>query len=385
VARKRLYDTNVFRLVDLQPVPTGEPVNGVQQVKALVKVDEYPEWSVRYGFQLEGERQANLDEFTSTRNAGVVGEVRNPNLFGRALTGGLFGMYQRDRRDATMFLGTSRLFGWSARSTLYGFFSRDRLRSLTNASEILAISDLEGVSVDQRWRPKGFQIVYGYRFERNHTFDPEPDPVLPSIDGIANIAKLSGALVLDRRDDPINSRKGWFSSASFDQSAAFLGSDRNNRKLLMQQFVFVPMGRLVLASRAQLGFAFGRDPLAFSDRFRAGGATSVRGYAEEGLGPRDPDTGLPIGGDRLVILNQEARFHMFKWSKKVGFDGVFFADAGNIFAKHDDWGALKLGYGFGLRFDTPVGLLRFDVGFPSSPLTPGGRGFRWHSGFGHIF
>ena len=108
LARKRLYDTNVFRLVDIQPVPVGDPVNGVQQVKAVVTVEEYPQWSVRYGFQLEGERQAELDEFTSTRNAGVVGEVRNPNLFGRALTGGVFGMYQRDqpgrvgvRRDVT--------------------------------------------------------------------------------------------------------------------------------------------------------------------------------------------------------------------------------------------------------------------------------------------
>ena len=79
---------------------------------------------------------------------------------------------------------------------------------------------------------------------------------------VANIAKLSEAVVWDRRDDPINSRKGTFSSISFDQSASFLGSDHQNRKLLMQQFLFVPLGKLVLASRAQIGFAYGRDPLA---------------------------------------------------------------------------------------------------------------------------
>ena len=120
---------------------------------------------------------------------------------------------------------------------------------------------------------------------------------------------------MDRRDDPINSRKGTFSSVSFDQSAPFLGSDVQNRKLLMQQFLFVPLGRLVLASRVQVGFAYGRDPLALSDRFRAGGATSVRGYGEESLGPRDPD-GLPIGGDRLMILNQEVRFPMYRWVER---------------------------------------------------------------------
>lgn len=391
LARKRLYDTNVFRLVDIQPVPVGDAVNGVQPVKAIVTVEEYPQWSFRYGFQLEGERQANIDEFTSTGNLGVVSELRNPNLFGRALTGGVFGMYQRDRQDASVFVATSRLLGWRARSTLYSFFARDRVRDLTGA-DIVAITDREGVSADQRWRPRGFQVVYGYRFERNHTFDPEPgnDP-LP-FDIVVNIAKLSTAVLFDRRDDPINSRKGTFSSISFDQAALFLGSDLNNRKLLMQQYVFVPLGKLVLASRVQLGFAFGRDGLSFTDRFRAGGASSVRGYGEESLGPRDA-TGIPSGGERLLIVNQEARFPMFRFSKQFGANGVVFVDGGNIWCRPSvetttacaSGNSLKLGYGFGLRLDTPVGLLRGDVGFPRSRVAAGSRSMRFYFGFGHIF
>jgi outer membrane protein insertion porin family len=379
LARKRLYDTNVFRLVDIQPVALGEAVNGVQPVKAVVSVEEYPAWSVRYGFQLEGERQAELDEFTSTRNAGMVGEVRNPNLFGRALTGGVFGMYQRDRRDATVFLATSRLFGWRARSTLYGFFRRDRFRD-PETSEVSYFTNREGFSADQRWKTRGFQIVYGYRFERTHTVIPSTGNDVSPFDIVINLARLSSAVLLDRRDDPINSRKGTFSSISFDQSALFLGSDLNNRKLLMQQFVFVPFGRrLVLASRVQAGLAFGRDPLSTVDRFEAGGATSVRGYGEASLGPRDLSTGLPGGGDRLLVLNQEARFPMFRWA-----NGVVFVDAGNISAKGEPWSGLKVGYGVGLRFDTPVGLIRGDVGFPSNRSTES-RSRRFYFGFGHIF
>jgi len=243
---------------------------------------------------------------------------------------------------------------------------------------VLLLTKQKGVSADQRWKFKGFQFVYGYRFEREHLVDPRTANDFIPFDTITNIAKLSEAFVWDRRDDPFNSRKGTFSAVSFDQSAAFLGSDKQNRKLLMQQFLFVPLGKLVLASRAQIGFAYGRDPLAFSDRFRAGGATSVRGYSEEGLGPRDTD-GLPIGGDRLVILNQEARFPMYGW-----VNGVVFLDAGNIFAKGQDWNGLQLGAGFGLRLDTPVGLLRGDVGFPRSDVI-GSRKARFYFGFGHIF
>jgi outer membrane protein insertion porin family len=379
LARKRLYDTNVFRLVDIQTVPVGETVDGVQPVKAVVTVEEYPAWSFRYGFQLEGERRAELDEFTSSRNAGVVSELRTPNLFGRALTGGVFGMYQRDRQDASLFVATSRLFGWSARSTLYSFFSRDRVRN--DDGDISSITDQQGISADQRWRTRGMQIIYGYRFERNHTTIPDSLDDFVPFDIVADLAKVSSAVLFDRRDDPINARRGTFSSLSFDYASTRLGSDVSNRKLLAQQFVFVPVRRLVLASRVLAGYAFGRDPLQFADRFRAGGATSVRGYGEDGLGPLDAN-GLPIG-DRLLVLNQEARFPIYRWA-----NGVVFADAGNIFAPGEtlSWGELKVGVGFGLRFDTPVGLIRGDVGFPQSSLETGrSTRTRWYVGFGHIF
>ncbi len=77
-ARKRLYDTNVFRQVDIQTVPMGEVVDGVQPVKAQVSVVEYPAWALRYGTQLEGERQDDIEEFTSTRNLGLVGGNQEP-------------------------------------------------------------------------------------------------------------------------------------------------------------------------------------------------------------------------------------------------------------------------------------------------------------------
>lgn len=379
-ARKRLYDTNVFRQVEIQAVPEGGAVDGVQLVRADVTVAEYPAWSFRYGAQMETERRA-LEDLTSTRNLGAVAEVKNPNLFGRALTGGLFGRYELQRQDGTLLLATSRLFGWRARTSLYGFVSRDRIKDTGDV--LAAVTDREGVSVDQRWRVGGFQVVYGYRFERNRTFDPDPAASDPfPLDFIVNLARLSGAVLFDRRDDPLNSRKGTFTSVSWDHAALWLGSDVSNRKLLMQQYAFVPVGpRVVLASRVQSGFVFGRDDLLPSDRFLAGGATTVRGYTEDSLGPRG-FLGLPTGGETLVVLNQEVRFPIYRWVHGVGF-----VDAGNIAGKGDSaWKGLKVGYGVGLRFDTPVGLLRVDFGIPKGPAsTTGSTTGRWYFGFGHIF
>ena len=383
-ARKRLYDTNVFRLVDIQPVPVGDEVDGVQPVKAQVTVEEFPEWQFRYGLQLEGERDPSIDEFASSRAAGAVAEIKNPNLFGRALTGGAFGMYQYDRRDATVFLSTSRLFGWRARTNLYGFYSRDRIRD-DAGEEILAITDIQGISADQRWRRRGIQLVYGYRFQRGRTFDPEPGNDPSPLDFISNVASLTGAVLFDRRDDPLASRKGTFSSISYDQSSLWLGSDVRNRKVLAQQYLFVPLGKMVLASRLQLGKKFGIDDLFSQDRFRAGGATTVRGYREDGLGEVDFE-GVPTGGDGLIVLNQEIRFPLFRWMNGVGF-----VDAGNVLAKGEKlgFGGIKVGYGFGLRLDTPVGLLRADMGIPQSTVTTASgatpKKYRFYFGIGHIF
>ena len=388
-ARKRLYDTNVFRQVDVEPVPMGDPVDGVQPVKAVVTIQEYPQWSLRYGLQIEGERTPTVGEFASTKNLGVVSELKNPNLFGRALTFGLFGQYQYDNRDATMYLSTSRLFGWRARSSLYGFAQRERVRD-EEGDQVIFITDRTGVSAEQRWKLSGLQVVYGYRFEHNHTYDPEPSPSDPlPLNGYANIARLSGATLLDRRDNPLDPHKGTFSSVSWDQGAPWMGSDVNNQKLFMQQFAFAPIGpRVVFATRAQSGMVFGPDALLPSDRFRAGGATTVRGYGEDALGPRDV-LGIPKGGETLVVFNQELRFPIFRWLR-----GVAFFDAGHITGKGEPfaWSDLTVGYGGGFRLDTPVGLLRVDFGIPGMLLpSPTAReanslkGGRWYFGLGHIF
>ena len=246
----------------------------------------------------------------------------------------------------------------------------------------MALTNRNGVSADQRWRFGGIQVVYGYRFERNRTFDPTPSPGDPfPLDFVVNLARLSGAALFDRRDDPLSAHKGTFTSISWDHSGLWLGSDVRNRKLLVQQHTFVPLGKLVFASRVQTGFVFGPDDLLASDAFRAGGATTVRGYGEDSLGPRDA-SGIPKGGETLVILNQEARFPIYRW-----VHGVAFVDAGHIFGKGQSfsWRDLNVGYGIGLRFDTPVGMFRVDMGIPTTALTTTRSATRVHFGFGHIF
>ncbi|MFP5380236.1 MAG: BamA/TamA family outer membrane protein, partial [Vicinamibacteria bacterium] len=143
--------------------------------------------------------------------------------------------------------------------------------------------------------------------------------------------------------------------------------------------LFVPVGPFVLAGGLQVGAAFA-DDLIFSERFRAGGGYTVRGYQEDSLGPVD-FLGRPRGGNAMLVVNQEVRFPIFRWVR-----GVAFLDAGNVFAERADlsFGDLKLGYGAGLRIDTPFALVRIDYGLAGTrrPNEPRGR---WYFGIGQVF
>ena len=102
--------------------------------------------------------------------------------------------------------------------------------------------------------------------------------------------------------------------------------------------------------------------LPASERFFAGGDTTVRGFALDQLGTAYTlDTnGFAIGGNAVVIVNAELRVPVYRGLGVVGF-----VDAGNVFARTSaiDPGQLRSAVGFGLRYRSPVGPIRVDIGF----------------------
>ena len=109
------------------------------------------------------------------------------------------------------------------------------------------------------------------------------------------------------------------------------------------------------------------------ERFFAGGINSVRGYALNTLGPtvrvlgsgdpQAPDQRLPVGGNQLALVNLEIEFPIIRPAQ---IRGVVFYDAGNAFTAEEaiTWDSLRKSYGFGIRWFSPIGPLRFEWGFP---------------------
>jgi len=102
-----------------------------------------------------------------------------------------------------------------------------------------------------------------------------------------------------------------------------------------------------------------RDDVVLSERFFAGGGTTVRGFEQDKLGPLDR-FGNPLGGNAMLILNNELRFPFISILDAVGF-----VDIGNVYPSISDFSFsdLRKTAGFGLRLRTPFLLLRFDYGF----------------------
>jgi outer membrane translocation and assembly module TamA len=139
--------------------------------------------------------------------------------------------------------------------------------------------------------------------------------------------------------------------------------------------------------------------LPVSQRFFAGGGTTVRGFPLDRLGVFDPDcvpcsvlnptTGLSIGGNALVVLNAEVRHALTRMFNR-GLALVGFLDGGNVFPNVTDLDLMRIrgGAGFGVRYDSPLGPLRFDVGFKLNRLMIGERReSRWeyHLSIGEAF
>ena len=150
----------------------------------------------------------------------------------------------------------------------------------------------------------------------------------------------------------------------------------------MQLYHFSPVrSGLVVASAVRVGMArtFQGETLIPSERFFAGGATSVRGYSENDLGARSI-FGDAEGGRALFIANGELRFPIYRWARGVGF-----VDVGDVYPTVGDMlRSLQVGTGAGIRLNTPIGLFRLDLGVPVNR-----RSFdeKWtvHFGLGHAF
>ena len=378
-ARRRVFDTGLFRRVDVaaEPIGSAPPNAGVQPMRVRVNVQPWPALRLRYGFQVSEQRPEGEVEGRELA-PGLSADVVRRTVFGRAVTVGAAFDYQRRERGGRAFLTAPTMFGRPVESLLV----LERTRESFTAQTLT--TDLTSLSIEERFRVTPHLRLSGtYRITRDHTFDTgEPDPNVGPVDLTVRVARLNASAAFDTRDDAFDATRGLLLSSSFDYAPAALGSQFRYAKSLTQAYYFRPWRDVVFASAGRVGVAAPLDNqvLLLSERFTAGGAHSVRGAEEGGLGPRDFFGAT--GGEAVLVLNQEVRFPVYRWVR-----GVAFVDVGNVFDQPSDLRLRDLegSTGFGLRFYTPFALLRVDYGRLFTSVPADTRRGRWIFGLGHAF
>ena len=410
-SQRRLSALGLFRRVHITELDHGVP----DRRDVLVSVQEAPTTTLGYGGGLEGGRvlrrqvpNGPATEVFEVAPSGFI-EFGRRNLFGRNQSVNLFGRASLRSRASTSDVqeGQSLPTGLGFRDyRVLGTYRSPRL--LGSRSDLLLTGFLEqGVRSSFNFARRGaraelarrlgpnFSASGRYVIQRTKLFDERFDPTdKPLIDRLfpqLRLSTFSGSLIRDSRDDALGPTRGELLGVDADLAARVFGSEVGFVKLFTQGFVYrrLPGSRaVVFAAGARVGLATGFDrgvteldangnpvvgsdgqpvieivnDLPASERFFAGGDTSVRGYALDRLGtPGTIDrNGFPTGGNAVLVLNAELRVPVWRDVGAVGF-----VDAGNVFNRVSDFdlGQIRPTSGFGLRYQSPIGPLRVDLGF----------------------
>jgi outer membrane protein insertion porin family len=352
-SKENLTRTSYFKDVKISTSPSAVP----GEMDAKVEVQEGPTGTLSGGLGY-----SSIDKIF-----GVVQLTEN-NLFGRGWKASL-----------------NSQFG--ARRTTYSIDFRDPHFLDTDFSLLLSAYKTKVKYNDFEKDSKGGRVGFGYNLSRfvnaSISFRGDSTRILgiggtiptqtvqDEIDkGLQITRSVSYNVTRNTTDKHIDPSRGSVQSGTLEYAGGPLGGDSQFVKYFLNSKAYYPVTASTVFSANLLwgqviplygGWAGGEVPLF--ERFFLGGPYSVRGFRSRSLSPKDPNTGELIGGNKELIANFEYQFPLVS---EIGFKGVLFTDLGNAWVQ-GAWPAndagLWIGYGFGVRWFSPMGPLRFEWGW----------------------
>ena len=407
-SQRNLYDLGVFNEVD---VAVQNPEGEDTLKNMLFDLKEARRWTVNYGFGFEvqtgSEPNSNLPQGRTGWSPRVSLDLTRINFRGRDHTLLFSSHIGRLEQRALFTYEAPRWF--DHKNLTLSFIS---FYDNTNDIRTFTSERLEGAfQVEHRWS-RATTFLYRFSYRQVRAANLVIDPLLvPLYSRPVRIGMPSFTYIRDTRDNPLDSKRGDFTTVDTGVSAKAFGSQASFARFLMQNSTYHPFnkGRIVLARSVRFGI---EHPLAntstpqgvipLPELLFAGGGNSHRGFSINQAGPRDLDTGFPLGGQAMFINNLELRLPP-PWLPVVEnkLSPVLFYDMGNVFAAPSDMfhSFLKTGQnnlqdcrpktasdpasfvptcdfsfmshavGGGVRYNTPIGPVRLDFGYNLNPPT----------------
>lgn len=365
-SKERVTQLGYFETVEVSQKPGVDNTHVIVQVE--VKEKSTGTFQVGLGF-------SNVENFIFTA------QIAQNNFLGwgqavsaSAQLSGLRNFIQISFYDQ-YFLDTQIIFAadfYRTQADYFGF-----IRQATGGSVTLGYNVLEDVMVNLAYTLEFINV------EPGRDYDTEIPGAYDFGPGRTSAVRLSAQW--DRRDNRLFPSRGHLLYGSVDFAPSFFGGTFNYARYTAygRYYYPLPLG-IVAKANLQVGYIQAlpseRPVLPISERYFLGGINTIRGYALRTVSPTEkrgtstrPDAlsqDYPVGGDKQLIFNLEVEFPIFE---KVGIRGVVFFDAGNAFAIdskffEDKTYSLPLGLlyslGFGFRWFSPIGPLRFEWGIP---------------------
>ena len=399
-AESRLYDLNIF---DWASVGPREPITDQKDEEALVKLHEAKRNEVTYGFGFEvSHRGGNAPAGTVALpgGGGTIGLGNNkiaPSQSTFASPRGLVEFTRRNMRGmgetASASLLLSRLDQKALAAYAQQHFIGSKWKSLTSFSvertseNPLFTAGLGDISFQLERlmnRKNNTRLQIRYDFNKTDLSNLLVPQLVLNQDLHVLLSTVSATFIRDTRDKPLDAHHGDFATVNVGITPTAFGSSANFAKLFGQYSYYLPVRSLVFANAIRLGLAapFSGSFVPTSELFFSGGGTSLRGFPIDEAGPQRlvpfcnvlqgqsgcVNVTVPLGGRQLFILNSEVRFPL-GIMKALG--GVVFYDGGNVYSAINFRNFVN-NYtntvGIGLRYATPIGPIRIDVGRNLNPV-----------------
>jgi outer membrane protein insertion porin family len=420
-----LYDLGIFSQVDTAVQnPTGaDPTKNV-----LIDIHEARRYTFNYGLGLEFQTgqpatSANVPQGRTGVSPRVSLEVTRLNFRGLDHTITFKGHLGRLQQRALLSYNAP---GWLDNDKLTlsftGFYD-NTLDITTFTSKRLEgsaqIHQCFGSLQKCATRPPT-EMVYSFTYRRVQATNLAISPnLIPLLSQPTRVGSPGFTFIRDRRDNPIESTKGTYTTVDAAVAGKYFGSEADFSRILVQSSSYYIVGKhrppskqFVIARSTRVGVQtpFGDTVILEPDellvaptdvnliplpeRFLSGGGNSHRGFGLNQAGPRDLKTGYPVGGSGLFLNQFELRLPPVDLpfvQDNISF--AIFHDMGNVFARANDmvdhffrwhqknanlcmdeatytqcdFNYISHAIGVGVHYKTPIGPVRFDFGYNLNP------------------
>ncbi len=426
--QKKLYDLGIFSQVD---TAVQNPEGTETRKNVLVQVQEAKRYTFNYGLGFEfqtGQPGSGSQQPLGTSGVSPLAslDITRLNFLGRAHTITFESRVGRLQQRGLFSYQAPRLANNpNLNLTFTGFFDHT-LDVSTFTSQRLEGSVQTGQVISKRSDGTPITTIdyrFNYRLVKATNIQIDPN-LVPLLSLPVRVGEPGFGYIRDRRDNDLETTRGSYITVDAGVAGHYFGSEADFSRMLVQDSTYHPFGKqqkqqIIFARSTRVGVEnpFGDTIITqpgevtsgsptlvpLPERFFMGGGNSHRGFGLNQAGPRDPLTGFPLGGSALFLNNLELRFPppTLPWIQD-NLSFAVFHDMGNVFSNGDHmlnsllhWrqntslcsqpigtqlitgsGATLCRYdyvshaiGLGIRYKTPVGPVRFDLGYNLNPTT----------------